>query len=326
MPHAEIDVSCDTEVEFTIPYSSTLNFCPTKIFSTGGPDYGSLGQIQIFPYSKLAAVAGSTTANYTMYFSMKNIKLFGATVPQSRNFGAKRKGKSNQAIEQNSNGMGPISSALATTSQSLAILGDIPLISSYAKTTAWFTDRMSKAASVFGLSKPVNLEHPMRMTPNFFNYIASTDGPDQSQPLALSYKNEVDINAVASTTDFDEMDFKFITSIPAYLQTNEWSTSTAVGTQILSLSVVPQLAPAPTTINSTTVITDTPLSFVSRHFKYWRGSMVFRFKFVRTEFHSGRLAFSFTPSFTDAAAAVTPTYVRLSMYIEILLIFENTQK
>jgi hypothetical protein len=326
MPHAEIDISCDTELEFVIPYSNSLNFCPSALFTNAAFTYGSIGEAQIFPYSALNAVTGATTCSYTMYYSMRNVSLYGAAVPQSSGFSVSRRNKSYQNREQLSSGMGPISSTLATVSESLNILSRVPLVSSYARTTAWFADRMAKTAEVFGFSKPTNLEHPQRVTKNVFHYISSVDGPDQSMPLALSYKNEVAVLAADSPTDLDEMDLNFIASIPAYVQTQTWTTAQTAGTQLASIPVTPLFGSFAQVINGATVITDAPCSFVSRYFKYWRGSVVFKFKIVRTEFHSGRLVFSFNPVFSDISANVTPSYTDTNyVHREVVDIREHTE-
>jgi hypothetical protein len=56
------------------------------------------------------------------------------------------------------------------------------------------------------------------------------------------------------------------------------------------------------------VIDFTPVAFVSNYFKYWRGSMVFRFKVVRTEFHSGRLSVAFFPTEVSASNPSVPLF------------------
>lgn len=324
MPHAEIDVSCDTELEFRIPFSNAFSYSPTNLFTSAAFNLGSIGEIQIFPYSALSAVAGSLSCSYTMYFSMENVSLYGAAVPQSSNFSSRRKGT--QAEEQRRANMGPISSSLATVSQSFSILSQVPLISSYARTTAWFADRMSKTAEIFGFSKPVNLEHPRRVTNNLMNYVGSVDGPDQSIPLALSYKNETCIMSGGSPTDLDEMDLNYIASIPAYVETVPWNAIQTAGTLLKALPVTPLYGSVGFNTNGITINTDPPCSFVSRYFKYWRGSVVYKFKIVRTEFHSGRLAFSFNPVFQDPSGLVTPSYTDTNyVHREIVDIREHTE-
>jgi len=326
MPHAEIDVSCDTELEFVIPFSNSLNFSPVALFTSVAFNYGSIGEVQIFPYSPLNAVAGATTANYTMYFSMRNVELYGATVPQAGGFNASRKGKTAQSVEQASAGMGPISSSLATVSKSLSILSEVPLLSSYARTTAWFADRMSKTAEIFGFTKPVNIEHAQRVTRNIMHYVGSVDGPDQSIPLSLSYKNEIGHMSGISPTDIDEMDLNFVASVPAYVTQFTWTTLDTSSTLKLSLPVTPLFGSTASVVNGANVLTDAPCSFVSRFFKFWRGSVVYKFKIVRTEFHSGRLSFSFNPNFQDLTVPANPPYADLNyIHREIIDIREHTE-
>lgn len=325
MPHAEIDVSCDTEVEFVIPFSNSLNYMPVLMFSAGN-DYGGTGEVQIFPYSALNAVAGALTCSYTMYYSMRNVKLFGAAVPQSGNFSAKRKSKNSTNVEQQKAGMGPISGALTTVSQAMNILSDVPLISSYARTTTWFTERLARTAEIFGFSKPVNLEHPGRMTKNILHYIGSADGPDQSQPLSLSYKNELGHMAADSPTDLDELDFKFLATIPAFTNTVSWGSASPVGNALITIPVTPNYGTRGDLINLVTLQTDPPCAFVSKFFKLWRGSMVYKFKFVRTEFHSGRIGVTFNPFNNEMTAGTAGSYLEQNyLHREIIDIREHTE-
>ena len=53
----------------------------------------------------------------------------------------------------------------------------------------------------------------------------------------------------------------------------------------------------------------TPLMFVSKFFVSWRGSIKYRFKFVKTQFHSGRLSFTFYPTQGTIAYTGGPQYV-----------------
>ena len=325
MPHAEIDISCDTEVEFVIPFSNSLNFMPQLMF-TAGNDYGGIGEVQIFPYSPLNAVVGSTVCGYTMYFSMTNVKLYGAAVPQSGNFASTRKNRNSSSVEQVRAGMGPISGTLTTVSQAMNILSAVPLVSTYARTTAWFTERLARTAEIFGFSKPVNLEHPQRVTKNFLHYIGSVDGPDQSIPLSLSYKNEVGHLEADSPTDLDELDFKFLATIPSFFVNFAWSTASTPGNAIFFIPVTPNHGTRTDLLSAITLQSSPPCAFVSRFFKYWRGSMVYKFKFVRTEFHSGRISITFNPFNNEMTPGTAGSYSDQNyIHREIVDIREHTE-
>jgi hypothetical protein len=311
MPHAEIDINCDTEIEFKIPFSNQYNFCHIRSITTGN-QYNSLGIIQIYPYVPLSAVAGALTCGYSLYVSAENIELISAAAPQSGRFTTSRKGKNETNKEQDSADIGPISSIMAKVSSATSVLTGVPVLSSYATSVGWLADIVGRTASVFGYSRPINLMPIQRMNKEIFPYIANADGPDNSVPLALSYKNELAPMTGISPTDLDEMDFTFLCTIPVYDRIINWSTANATGTALASWGVGPcATAVATTTVNALVVNHIPPYRFVSTLFKFWRGTFVYKFKIVKTEFHSGRLSFSFTPRTTSQNLATTPPVIDL---------------
>lgn len=307
MPHAEIDINCDTEIQFDIPFSNMYNWCHVRSIA-GTSAFNSLGAIQIYPYVPLSAVAGQLQCGYNLYVSAKNVELIGASVPQSGRFNVTRRGKNETNSEQESANMGPISSIMSRVSAASSILTQVPLISSYASTAGWMSDIIGNVASTFGYSRPVNLEHAQRMTKEIFPYFSNTDGPDNSFPMALSYKNELAPMTGISPTDLDEMDFSFLCTIPTFNRIVKWETNTThpVGTLLDSWRVSPYgLGINTTTVNGALLNHYAPYQFVASRFKFWRGTMVYKFKIVKTEFHSGRISFSFSPlCFSQLAGAV----------------------
>lgn len=311
MPHAEIDINCDTEIEFVIPFSNQYNFCHVRTI-TGNSGYNSLGVMQIYPYVALSAVAGALTCGYTLYVSARNVELISAAAPQSGRFSTTVKKKNETNAEQDSANIGPISSLMAKVTAASSILTGVPLISSYATTTGWLADTIGRTAAVFGYSRPINLMPSQRMNKEIFPYIASTDGPDNSFPLALSYKNELGSMTGISPTDLDEMDFAFLATIPTYDRIIPWTVSNPTGTALSSWGVGPAGTTAlSTVVNGLNLIHYPPYRFISNFFKYWRGTFVYKFKIVKTEFHSGRLSFSFTPRTVAQVAASTPSVADL---------------
>jgi hypothetical protein len=310
LPHAELDLCCDTEVTIKIPFNSVLNFYPIAATAAPTNTYGGLGYIYIAPYSALAAATGNLTASYTLFMHLEDVQLISAAVPQSgRLVSTKKFRKSDTEIEQDSMNAGPISSALIKVRDASSILSNIPLISSYASGVSWFADIGASAAKVFGWSKPVVLAPSTRVTQNYLPYIANTDGPDESFPLSLSYENSVGIANGFSGTDVDEMSFQFLSTIPVYTTNISWTVAAThpVDFLLLAKNVSPSVDIFTTTANTATVLHLSPLQLIAQHFNYWRGSMVYKFKFVKTEFHSGRLSITFNPNNPNIVGTVAPT-------------------
>jgi len=311
MPHAEIDINCDSEIEFKVPFSSQYNFAHVRSI-TNANFYNSMGIIQIYPYVPLNAVAGSLSCGYTLYVSAENVELISAADPQSGRFTTNTRKKNETESEQQSVQMGPISSVLTRISKATSVLSGVPLISSYAHSASWLTDVAARTASVFGYSRPVNLGKASRMTKEIFPYIANTDGPDNSFPIALSYNNELGAMTGISPTDLDEMDFTFLATIPVYERIISWVPATVSGTALASWGVGPWGGlSSNVTVNGQVLQSFPPYKYLSNFFKFWRGTFVYKFKIVKTEFHSGRLSFSFTPRTTSQGNVSTPSAINL---------------
>lgn len=310
LPHVELDLSCDTQAILRVPYVSCLNYTPWTSIN-GATYYGAIGTAQIFPYSTLVAPTGSTTASYTLWASFENIELVSAAVPQSGNF---MTGKSISEKEASSQGKGPISSTMLKISRAADLFTPVPGISSYAHGVSWMADIMGNAASIFGWSKPVNLSSVNKMERATVANFSHVNTVDQGQALAMNCKNSVDTLPGFSGTDTDEMDFSFLVSIPAWVKTHTWTTAQSAGTVIYEIGVHPLSTVSTRTLLGGVVCKDyTPMQFVADYFNYWRGSMIFTFKLVKTEYHSGRIAIVFYPH--DDDGPINARSLDLSAYV-----------
>jgi len=296
LPRVEIDISCDTEAILRIPYNSCLNFTPLGSL-TSGDQFGAIGTVQLFPYVALATGTGSANCAYTLWHHFEDVELIGPSAPQSgRIYGSTRGRKSITEKEADSVGMGPVQSTLIKVSNASSLFKSIPLLSAYASSVSWMSDIAASAAGVFGFSRPVNLEHAKRMTREVMPYFCNVDAPDQSMPLSLAAKNSVVITPGFSGTDTDEMDFGFIATVPAWLFTNVWTTSITSGSTLFTLPISPNNNALTRTVTGGLIATAyVPVAFVSTYFNYWRGSLIFNFKVVKTEYHSGRIMIAFFP-------------------------------
>jgi hypothetical protein len=306
LPHVELDLNCDTEAVLKYKYNSAYNFFPMSSFSSS-TSLMAFGIFKIYPYAPLVAGSGSTTCGYTLWASFEDIELVSAAVPQSgRGYSVNTRRKNETDIEQVSSGMGPISSALMRVKGAADVFTRVPLLSSYASMTSWYSEILAGAASAFGWSRPINLEHSGRVTQNYLPYAANVDGPDDSFPLSYSYKNQVGKAQGFSGTDIDEMDFSFLCSIPTYSLTGTWTTAQASGVALQTIPVRPLALLVTRTVTGVGISDIGPYQLIANLFEQWRGSMIYKFKLVKTEFHSGRLAVSFSPC-SSSFSAIIPT-------------------
>lgn len=309
LPRIELDLSCDTQGVLKIPYTSCLNYTPISAI-TANNGFGAVGSLQIFPYSPLVAPSGSTTCTYSLWSSFEDVELISAAAPQA---GKMMTGRSISEKEAASQQKGPLSSTLLKISKASSLFVPVPGISAYASGLSWISDIASNAASIFGWSKPVNQSSLVKTERQVLANFSHVNTVDQGQVLALNAKNAVDVLPGFSSTDTDEMDFSFLVTIPAWIKTFSWTTANTSGTALAEFGVYPSSLVQTRTGLGTIGITDyTPMQLVSSYFCYWRGSLVFTFKLVKTEYHSGRLAFVFFPH--DSDNTVSARSLDLSTY------------
>lgn len=305
--HVQMDIAKDTSVKLEIPFISPYN-CFDLI--EGKFDWAEL---QILVYSPLNSINGECV-ECNVYGWFEDIQLGAPTsgevniVQQSASSGAvdntrkkESTGRMTGALAQLGNTL--VSKALTTVSPILSV-GDSILAAA-----GWSKPILSKPSQVV-LNRPEE----------GFAYM---DGVDQSQVLAMTASNSVEAMPGLVGTGIDETDFHRLKRIPQMIGVFKYSNN-VTGTPACSSGAnlgdtVPKLlwscAVAPTcnvpacynvTVppDSTTGIVNpytlnwkqpTTLNYITSPFLYWTGSLVYTFKFVKTDYHSGRVEISFHP-------------------------------
>jgi len=301
LPHVEIDLATQTHVTLRIPFISSRAFIPA---STTLTNYGTLFLV---PYSPLVSGAAQTTAQFTCWASFENVSLSAPALPQS----SFKVTPARQ--EQQKAGVGPVSGIAAKVKKTAGILGEFPLLSAPMQTVSWLSDVVGRAATVWGFSKPVVLSAPNRVVRDLWPYQANADQQTTAQPLSVVAQAESILHSGISNTTADEMSFDFIKAQYAYFGKFNWTTAQTTDTVLATYAH----KPFDYFINSGKGFTMTPVCFYAQTFDYWRGGMKFRFKLVKTEFHSGRIMVTYTPNF-DGASPVWTAAASEYLYREII--------
>lgn len=193
-----------------------------------------------------------------------------------------------------------------TLSQAATACADIvsktvapPSFSPYVKASEMVLRGVGKMASVFGFSMPTKFEQGRKVLPSPYADMALTSGADVNYKLALDFKNEVTIDpAVVGLGNEDEMLISKIASKESYLTTFTWLSSQLQDAVVWRSVVTPSLC----TFNRTGTIPSapnraflTPAAHVSMPFRYWRGSMKFRFEVIASAFHRGKIRIFYDP-------------------------------
>jgi hypothetical protein len=128
--------------------------------------------------------------------------------------------------------------------------------------------------------------------------LCNTNVDDTAIKLSYDVKQELTIDPrVNGVGSEDEMEIRSIAMRESYLCQFPWSVTAGPEDLLWNSVVTPNLYDETTTGGEYHL---TPAAHVALPFKYWRGSMEFRFQIVASNFHKGRLAISFDPYFHES--------------------------
>jgi len=293
LPHAELDINGDTECNLILPWVGTFLGQSSHSW-TAHTGIGSPWAVFLYPYHPLVTTAGSSNATFTLFVSLEDVELGIAALSQmGRGFKA-IKGRDPIVDEQNSKNIGPISSSLSNISKALNYVADIPLLSSIASPTSWAMECLARAANVFGWSRPLNVAPRTRIINTPYAYMATGDASCEANPLSITANNHVAVLPGFARTDMDELSINYLKSIPAFFNKTEWTYARAVDDVLIDLPLLPSYYSV-ASFETIALLNMTPICWLSSFFIYWRGSLTYNFKFVKTMFHSGRLMVVFNP-------------------------------
>lgn len=189
LPHVEFDLQCDTEAILKVPFVSSSNFYPLNV--PVGSTVSVLNRIRLFPYVPFSTGTGTNFCTYSIFGYMEDIELIGAAIPQS----------GDSELEQVQGKIGPIGLGLRRAKKLSDTFSSVPMLSSYLKPVSWAFDIASKAAYVFGWSKPMNVSPHTRVIRDIVPFLGNVDGADNSKSLGFYSNNHIEQLSGFSGTD-----------------------------------------------------------------------------------------------------------------------------
>lgn len=189
---------------------------------------------------------------------------------------------------------GMVSGPAHTVANISGKLANVPFIGKFARATEIAASGVGQIASLFGFSRPRELEMVRSHVTGAIE-TAATNVPDNSVTLALDAKKEVTIDPTTTgASNIDEMAIVPLAMKESYVTTFGWNTSDFADTHLFSIRVRPTQGD----VNGNEVHM-TPSAWVSTLFEYWTGSMDFRFQVVCSAYHRGRLRIVWDPDYYE---------------------------
>lgn len=273
-----------------------------KVNLTSSTEYDTLGEINIIALNDLKHANGSTTPiTITVYAWMEDVRLSAPTATNPT-FISAQAGKDEY-------GDGIVSAPASALARMTGKLASTPIIGKYARATSVAAGAGAQIAKMFGMSRPTAIENATLMQPKYVGGFSVTDTADPAVKMTVDSKQELCVDtSVTGVETGDEMALNHLASIETYLTTYNWTVAYNPGQILFAARPSPQHyyragTPAYTTVPA--------CAFVANAFKYWKGTMKYRFQVVSSGYHKGRLLVVWDPIKGTTTAEQNVTYSKV---------------
>lgn len=272
---------------------------PRDTVSLTAGDWSQLGVINVRELNQLRhANAATTPLEITIAIWAEDVKMSVPTTVSMSGLVAQANTTrtSGKSDEYGKSIISRVASATAATAQSLY---SIPFIAPYAKATSMVATAVGSLASLFGFSRPAIVADHVVMRPAYIGSMAVTDVGDTVQKLTVDSKQELSIDPRIVGVDMgDELVLSRLASIQSYIYAFPWTVARVTDYCLYSVRVTPHISKLLSGAYHMPAC-----MFTGRPFKYWRGTMRYRFQIVASQYHKGRLRIVYDPNFINSLEA-----------------------
>lgn len=285
-PHLWIYPQTCSGGEMTLPFLAPVDWLRVSVAS----DFTNMGKLQIdnatglWSVNSTAAPSGKNVS-IQVYAWAEDVEVSGPT------YGLAMQSK----VTKDEYGTGIISAPASAVAEAAGRLKDVPGIGKLATATQIGATAVSKMSSLFGFSNRVNLEGSTSYQPRAFPNMANCGLEFPTDKLTLDAKNELSVDPGAlGLSDEDELNIQHLCNRDTFIDALTWSFNANDDGLLFSSRVNPRMFSSESVVGAK-AIAMTPMCWVSSMFRQWRGDLVFRFRFICTQFHKGRAYISYDP-------------------------------
>lgn len=290
-PHVSFDATTTTGATMELPMLLPNDW----IDLTDDDMIARLGTLYIHDLNTLEhANAGTDELTVTLVAWMEDVELYLPTSTSEIVEHCKGEHKGGDEYETAKTSPLSISGTLTTVANVAAAASSLPHIGAFSKATEIVARAGASAAKLFGYSRPPLLGAPEPFVPRYLSSLANCDVPETVQKFSMTGRQEVCVDSSPLGIDTgDELQLAKLVGKEGYLTTFTWDPSNLVDGKLMDFGVNPMYH-CPSTTN-TGAYALTPLAYFSQPFRYWRGSIKYRFEVVASAFHRGRLRVVWDP-------------------------------
>lgn len=289
-PHMMLNPTCSEGGEMTLPFFWHLNY-----LSITSKQWEHMGSIQMVDLNVLQHANGDTapvTVSVMAWAEDVEVSMLTsvdipAMSPQS--------GVSSEVEEADTKGK--ISKPATAWSKKVAMLGVIPSLKPFAMATSMMLQGAGMMAKAMGYSRPLPTIAPTTMIQRNTASMATCNSVDTAVKLTVDDKQELTIdNRIAGIDPGDELSIRSIASREAWLTNFGWSGTDNPEDLLFNI----RLNPGGFFMTNGNATYMTPLALATLPFEYWTGTLKFRFQFVVSAYHRGRVRLSFDPKYQES--------------------------
>lgn len=316
-PHFFLNPTHNEGGELCMPFFFRENY-----ISLSKQDFNQFGEVSIKSFGNLLhANGGDDPVTVTVYLWATDVVLTMPTSITPASTFVSQAGKQNG---RKSNGRGPrkqagainsgdeygqgiISKPATAIAKAAGMLEAIPMIAPYARATEMVASKVGAIAKLFGYSRPPIVSDIQLFKPNPTGNLANVDAGDAVHKLTLDSKAEVTIDPrVTGLGPADEMGITSIATKESYLTSFTWTTGASVDDLLWQAYATPALFGI-----QGDELHPTPMCMLSQAFRYWQGSLKFRFQVVKSQYHKGRMLIRYDPRSHDGTINYNTNYSRV---------------
>lgn len=305
-------------------------------------DLDDMGRVTLFPLTSMETTNGEVGKfDITVYAKAVDVKLSNTTqvpvlqsestkVPSKMRTRRNKKKKPQQGSDEFESA-GPISGPASAVADVAAQLASVPFLAPYARATEMMANGVGSFAKLFGFARTPVLQDPSFIRNTAFGAMADTMTGETVDRLVLDSKQGVVIDSRTAGLDgTDELSIKSMATRESYLTQFTWAESDTPETKLFESDVSPNFLRLQS--GPSGAIYMTPMCFSSVPFRYWRGSMNFRFKAVCSQYHRGRYQVQWDPAAVRGSTdpgkieEVTTTTIDLSTDKDVTVVIPFAQR
>jgi len=246
--------------------------------------------IQIYAWAEDVEVCGPT-----IKLAVQSEKLKEAPINKTKTVIKSSQSQKQTSGEEDEYDDKPVSHVASTIAAASGLLANFPGIGPYARATSIAASAVAGVASIFGYSDPPEIDNVKAFKNLPFHSLAATAISQPVDKLTIDAKNELTIDPrIANMSGDDELLITSLCGRESLVYWTSWDATDAAETSLVQSTVHPMQGRIDGT--GPYIYQFTPMCMVGKLFKYWRGDIVYRFRFICTKYHRGRVRVTWDPN------------------------------